>query len=327
MFDLIVIGDGIAARTVLAALDRNYKVLQIADSLKYPPASLAAGALASRYGARTGLSELGDLNVSSYQMFKKFVQQMDLGLTPLAMKYFIHASNSSEEKLKSFQNRWGIEAGQKIGDYLQVQEESFLIDPLDYLNLLETKRSCDLSQCEQTVLEINEQEVICCDGKKFQAPVVIDCTGAYIDHLKVDQKVAYGAYYCLPYTGLSENLAWNINGVNILYHSQRGELVIGATTQNDGSMLPNLALFASWRPAIDELFKFHQLAPIDWEQGSFVSGLRSKGKKRLPRFEWIERDQMAIFHVSGLYKNGLMYSVSALSQLQERVKLHSKLQL
>lgn len=322
-FDIIVIGDGIAARTILSALDPSYNVLQLYQNKWYPPATLAAGALASTYGARPGLSKLGNLNVDSYQFFKKFIQQMELPWSPATMQYFFKKSNEDENSRQAFQTRWKENGISEDSQYMLSQEEAYLIDPVVYMQLLLEKFQAKVQRLETSVMTAEPHKVTDHLGRHYTANYILDCTGAYQDHMNKNHKVVFGSYYAIPYDYTSPSFAWNLNQINILFHSKSSKLVIGATTQNDQSMVADLFKMKNWQHSIDELFAHKGLPAIPWKLAKLNCGLRSKGPKRLPSFHW---DQNT-FQISSLYKNGLMYSVWGLQTLGQKIRLHPKLQL
>lgn len=322
-FDIIVIGDGFAARTVLASLDKSYHVLQIFDKKRFPAASASAGALASTYGARKGLSELGDINVESFESFQNFIRNMNLPYCVQKMLYYFDPKKGSEIEQQRFTSRWGDEKIKKEEHYWCAKDHAFLIDPQSYLDDLKTKFNDSIETKRGTVVSIKDKQVTLADGDVFSAKYVIDCSGAFGDCKKHKKhKIAFGAYFKIPYDNGEQDFLLNLQGKNILYHHKQKQLVIGATTQNDGSMVADLATMWSWREGIDELFENLDLKHIDWGKAFLITGLRSKAQKRMPRFYWDED----VFSIYGLYKNGLMYSVKALEELSTKIQLDSKLQ-
>ena len=79
----------------------------------------------------------------------------------------------------------------------------------------------------------------------------------------------------------------------------------------------------NWHGPVDSLLESLTMPKVDWSKAQIMSGLRSKAKKRMPRFEWND----SVFSIYGLYKNGLIYSVSALEELSKKINLDSRLQL
>jgi hypothetical protein len=318
--DIVVIGDGLAARTVLASIDKNYNVLQVADNKKFPPASLSAGALASSYGARRGLSDLGDLNVASFEKFCRFVKSLSLNYEVQKMSYFINEDGISEIEKQRFFSRWGEEKISNKNGYFLAEDQAFLIHPHEYLSSLKKQYEDSFDFRSGTAFEIKNNNVVLDRNEVVEAKFIIDCRGAY-DNQK-SHKVAFGSYYVISYEAGDNDILLNIKGTNILYHSQYKKIVIGATTQNDGSMSADLVTMQSWHNPTDNLLESLNLPNIDWSKAEIMSGLRSKAKKRMPRFEWND----SILSIFGLYKNGLMYSVSALEELSKKINLDSRLQ-
>lgn len=320
-FDIIVIGDGFAARTILAALDKKYRVLQVFCPNLFPKASASAGALASSFGAREGLSKLGDLNVASFRSFQRYIQKLGLPFRPKEMSYFFDFQNAEDREKQRFLSRWGEENISKNNRYWYAKDQAYLIDPALYLECLKNIYVNSIQSLEGRVDSYHNNEVLLYDGSKYTGNFIIDCTGAYGDDKQ--HKIAFGAYFRVPYCFNKEDFLLNLNGKNILYHHQQEQLIIGATTQDDKNMVANLTTMLSWQSEVDQLFNELNMPVVNWKAVGIITGLRSKAQKRIPNFSW--RD--SVFTVFGLYKNGLMYSVKALDELSIKLRLDSKIQL
>ena len=247
--DYLVFGDGFGGAMTTNRLLEEFpeaSVMQISNHRLYPPSSRSAGALASTFGARAGLSERGDLNLEAYQCFEKTFGHwnFDQGLSKVSMMFiepesFLHLCSSSQKEIlgkfyskeqylriaRSFKDRWSMKVAEKKLGFNIVKEDAFLVRPDLFLHSLrpENIRNSFQSFNIDHLHDFSNDQVHFQVGKQnysvnFKRAFVFG--GAYVyEHSKLIQiiqsnsasfsrskKVVFGSYGTIPSKALNDSL-------------------------------------------------------------------------------------------------------------------------
>ncbi|MGB0452427.1 MAG: FAD-dependent oxidoreductase [Bacteriovoracaceae bacterium] len=323
---IAIIGNGIAANTFLFLflekmtelnLEKNYVITQFFDEKMFPNASENAGAVVSTFGAERGLSPLGDVIVDSFKAFKEFSEKHCFdSVRSLEIEHI--TSKSHPENIQKFKKRFSNKEISENENFLKTQYLGYSVDPKTYLQELKDKiqkfENCELYTNDGAVVSIENESLRTFDKNQYFFDKLINCSGAYGDFLEDEgpwKKKSFGSYLDIQLPqGLSLDQKLRVfvfNNMNVIYKPSLNLVRVGATTLNEkfidrpfekSKLLQNFFSFLDYKK-IEGLNK----DDIDIQ---LVSGIRAKGKKRMPFWGEVKGNHLAL---TNLYKNGIMYAV------------------
>lgn len=310
--DLLVIGDGISARTFLNKLHQkkltsHLKIIQVFQNELAPACSYDSTSFVSLHGIEEGVSELGDLLRSGYFAFKKDFD--DAKNVEGVVKGYHYVSGD----LSLIEKRFGKEQIQELQipqtkSLIGVKLDSYFVSPIPYLNGLLTYQNV-ITRYSDFVVEIRLEDslVITQRGQKIYYKKLLVCTGAYTkifekifpSHKSIEHsKVAHGTYWSIPHIDMGEtSFTLTLDKSNLIYRSLEKRILIGGTTQSTSMCTPDHT----------EILKMYQKF-LDYVElpsfnlGKSFVGLRHKGQKRLPFYGEISQN---IYGMFATYKNGI----------------------
>ena len=337
MYSLAIVGNGIAAQTLLYFLkEKNFPLRNIchiaADNLA-TPASLNNTGLVSPMGVKKGLSPLGDILTESWSFFTKWVEQnKPLGVHKgehhlLALKKE-NPNNSFEQLTRRFGPLDMISniAEKKLKEPLPGKTiPAYFIDPSTYLSWFKDKNK-EVSLIKDMVCKVERKEkgwiLHTLNKKQISTHILVIACGAFskiaadifIKKHFVKTEIIAGSFLQFKHSFSSlDHFAITLEGSNLIY--RRDHLLLGATSQ--GAVLA---------PFLGQLKEFHRQIPLHLgkhftlpplEKGKIISAYRHKGEKRLPF--WGKMDSH-LYGIHSLYKNGLSTSLLAADQLSDELK-------
>lgn len=302
---IAIVGAGIAAECFKHYFFRRANELNLEFALDQYSSTLAAPtsntstSIISRRGLKRNLSELGDTLDDAYLEFQKFISiYPDIaGLTETKIVH--RCSLESEKAVGKFIRRFG--QADRFDEYLEVIEPAFIVENQKMINWFKIDQAITVNQVDKLIT--SPAELIQYDFVFYftgSAGKIFDLTGAETTN---HAQLAHGSF--LQFENFedvenifSENLIYEIDGVDLIYRRPAKQLIIGASTANIG---------AQFSHDIISLKNFHQqisqkfIIP-KFDEFKFISGLRLKGRKRLPSIH--VGDEPNSFVVNSLYKNG-----------------------
>ena len=262
MFDLTVIGNGIAANLFLMEFyknHRNKRVLQIFENKICPTCSTSNTGTVFLPGVEPNVSPLGDIIYNSFLVAKDFFERNNpAGVEKAPFFYLCHGEKDSPEEFKrrfqsveEVQPLFNTKLGMKSTALGKVWN-GFIIDPIPFLNYLLT-RKLDVANGN---LEIREDLVVglqkektglslqLLGGQLVRTRRLVLCTGAYTKTFEAilpqnqvisKSKIVPGSYLEKEGVDLGEH-SFSIyrKGQNLVYHGKNKKLVLGATRQKEG---------------------------------------------------------------------------------------------
>lgn len=337
----IVIGDGIAARTLIFYLSQYHSdipVLQFSKEEIYPSCSRRTTSVNSLRGTRKGVSELGDLIVNSYEEFEKFYNKFTPDGVVKTNEFAICDEKSSEYAKwqkrytdnASYTNALPVFQNSLTSSYWVARNDAYIISQYTYLDWL--GNTSKTKRIYENVIEIVGRRVKTLTGE-YEGRKIFICAGIWnrnFLYLVQDEKLRKRLEHSKPVAGtyceiainnisnknlnLEQSWAISIDGINIIYRCSDKKILIGATTENMSEvLLPNRQLFSAvYERAIAFLNPLAEFPP--YKEVELFCGIREKGQKRLPFWGEIAPDT---FMVSALYKNAFTLANLAASELSK----------
>ncbi|RLA62587.1 MAG: hypothetical protein DRQ89_09160 [Epsilonproteobacteria bacterium] len=340
MYDLTVIGDGIAANLFLIEYLKKspQKVLQIHAEDKALPCTQNTTGTIFLKGVEMGRSPLGDLIYRSYHEAASFFKQHNPpGINSATLFYVCDGKKDTKaEFIRRFETVEPIDNFAPTPHRPSKQEwgktwDGFVLNSTPFREYLDkTKR--DLGQGN---LEIKEDLLVgvqngsdhislkLLNGEVITTKKLVLCTGAYTKlYQKIypeipviaNSKIIPGSYLETENVDLGEStFVLARSGHNLIYHSEYKRLIIGATHQLGELQAPDYANLQAAHQNFSDLLDV-QLPPIS--TFSVKSGLRHRGVKKLPFWGRVEGEIYGIF---SLYRNGLTFPFLAARELSDSI--------
>lgn len=308
-YDYVIVGDGIAARCVLhhLSLDKNLSkksILQVASDSLQPACSLRTTSVVSSGLHQKGLSELGDLICDSLDSFLEYYQKFSpKGVYP-AKQYSI---GDRVKPSTVFYNTACFES-----DCFQIHADVFLDD----LKARSLARLDNFKFQNDACLEINQEKKTIYTQSKSMITYdkLILCTGAYTcmllkEEVLTDGKPVAGSYYQWSDIKFDESFVISKGHFNIIYRKENESMLFGGTSLEGLVFVDNVVELNDAYYDLLKLFPTINFPDIDKAQ--VFTGIRHKGKKRLPQLRVIGD----ISVLNCLYKNGFTFAFHLAHQL------------
>lgn len=301
-FDLIIVGYGIAARCLLREMAKedkfhNKKILVLQSEDFFRSCSLNTTSVVCLSGVEKGISPLGDMIVDSYQVATQFYKELESDIVEKG----IQISLKKDEK----------------NSLIEEHFDAFFIHPEKLLEKIESeyKNILSLTFVNDVVGAIrNEGNNIWIEGRKynFVSETVVVAAGAWSNFLEKDiacddlcrSKFVSGSYLIFNDVDYGEKaFSYSYGHFNIIYRAKSHQLLIGGTTVKENIEAPSVVELHEQYSVFKELL-FNRLKLPPFEKAFIKTGMRHKGRKRMPFFGEVSP---GLFLMSGLYKNGFSF--------------------
>lgn len=339
-FDIIIIGNGIAAKCFLlelasAKINKNIRVLQLYSDEKQVPCSIRSTGIVALNGTKKGTSVLGDLIVDSYELTKDFFEKNSPDGVSKAINYHICGEEGPSELLDRYGSALAKDGLDEIGylfkgkELLQIQS-AYLINTEKFLPWMDSEINDSLSKNSKITLVKRSESVTKIDqknnrykletesGAEMEGDILLVCTGAYTKlsnelFPKVDSinrsKVVEGGY--LQFSEIdfgTKDFVISRNFKNLIYRHSDKTFMIGPMAC-DGEI--ELSEFKALKEEYLSIQKLFVKGPPYWPEfkmGELFIGKRHKGIKRKPFWGKIsDLDSPPMFGIFSLYKNGFTF--------------------
>lgn len=329
VYDLIVVGNGLAAQTFLFELfkhlksdvkkSQNFSVAQIFSEEIAPACSLRSTASVSLNGTEEGISDLGDDLRNSFFLFEDFVKDQGPEGVEAVRQMVTFSNNAEKEKLIRRYKKLNLIKNPLFNfEVLGVELDSYLVSPTTYGNWFNGKISSEKIDQKKNFLKSMTSDPdgsLTCElmnSEKVRAKKVVLCTGAYAkifsqfylatEEFHATQTVA-GAYLEKTINLSTSSFYITIDRHNLIYRSFDQTLIMG-TASRDGAF--NISDYAE----LEDIYKVF-CSFVNFSLGSFSSfktvvGLRHKAQKRRPVARALN-DEKTIYMINGFYKNGYSF--------------------
>lgn len=341
VYDLIVVGNGLAAQTFLYELfshlnadvkkSQNFSIAQIFSEEVAPSCSLRTTATVSLNGTEEGISELGDELRSSFFKFEQFFKQHQ----PDGVEEVSQLVTSTNDLDKARLIRRYKVLGPLTSPLLKTEVsgvilDSYVLSPLVYTQWFSQKMSTNtIIQKKNFVKKIEERAdgLIHCelmDSEVLTARKIVLCTGAYAkvfsQFYPATQSigctsVVAGSYFEKTIDLNIPSFYLTIDGHNCIYRSSEKKLIIGSAS-SDGAV--SVSDFNELKTIVENFRKLvtFDLGPL--QDFKAVSGLRHKGIRRRPVVSALNAEK-SIYMISGFYKNGFTFSLHFAEKMAKKI--------
>lgn len=341
IYDLIVVGNGIAAQTFLfelfAKLDvlksQNFSVAQIYSEEISPACSLRSTASVSLSGIEEGISELGNELSDSFFLFEEFQRKYRPEGVEKIRQFITFSSLGEKEKLMRRYKELKKNKHPILKKEMEAVElDSYLIDPIllnSWFNEQLSSHGIVRKKNFLKNLTQNSEGIIECallSSEIIKTKKIVLCTGAYAqlfsafyqgsEDLKKTQTVA-GSFLERSINLNSPSFFVTIDGHHLIYRQEAQKLILGSLSQNGSIVMAH-------HQELDELlslFNLHsQFSLGQLHDFKIVTGLRHKGQKRRPLVKALDF-QKKIYMINGLYKNGYSFSHLCAKKIVSEINL------
>lgn len=315
-YDLIVVGNGIAAHCLLWNIAenpilKNLKILQLHDDSAFPACSLRTTSVVSMDVHSRGLSELGDLLVNGHESFENFVSSFKPDGVTAGKQFYVYPHWKTPHKISQYHKRYGEEMITEYG-CRGIYKRCFLVEPEKMLEFMRNSYLSKLSNhkiIQRKVESINQEEKSLDVGlDKFNYKKLLLATAAYTQFIfkndELESGVPVSGTYCVWKDSnlFSENKVLTSGHFNIIYRKETNELLFGGTIKEGYILENNLADLHKEYETLKNHFSDIDFPKI--ETADIFTGIRHKGRRRLPVSKQVTED---IFVLNSLYKNGFSF--------------------
>lgn len=338
IYDLVVIGNGIAAQVFLWNLFEDIKcqdfsVAHISDEKMAPSCTRRSSATVSLNGISEDVSPLGNDMRTAYFLFKNFVEEFKPEGVIQVDRHVIATNESDEKKLiRRYKKIDSITSPYFKKTHSGVIYPSYLINNDNYHTWLQkySQKKTETFNLFIKNIKKNDDGLFICESscqKAITAKKVLLATGAYAkifngffqditgSDKEIKNEIKAGTYLEKEIKLPFDSFYLSIDSYNILYKSNI--LQIGSS-----SVLG--AFEAAPLVECEEVLK-HCQKYVNFELGQMseykkITGLRHKAPKRM--IECAEsKVTLGLYHINGLYKNGFSMSFLSAKRLLELLKI------
>jgi hypothetical protein len=328
IYDLIVVGNGIAAQTFLFELftkldvkkRQNFSVAQIYSEEIAASCSLRTTATVSLSGIEEGVSDLGNELRDSFFLFEEFQKTHN----PAGVEKVTQVISYSNDKDKAKMIR-RYKVLKKVGHPVLKEEmegtqlNSYLVQPLLLNSWFKDRLSHhNIIQKKNFLKKFakNNDGIIECEllsNEVIKTKKIVLCTGAYAklfseffdDTLDLKNTQTVPGSFLERSVNLSRPSFYvTIDELNLIYRGQEQTLIVGSASSNGGIVL------ADYKDLNELLVMFNQKCNFfigELSDFKIVTGLRHKGVRRRAIAKALDLEKN-IYLISGLYKNGFTSS-------------------
>jgi hypothetical protein len=338
IYDLVVIGNGIAAQSFLWNLSntdsksQNFSIAHVYSNEIAPPCSFRSSATVSLNGIEEDVSPLGNDMREAFFLFEDLYKKYQPnGVEVVTRKVIATNENDTKKLTRRYKILKSISSESLKITYPGAEYTSYIITPevfLDWMGKHITVKKNnypffvrDISEVDGVFnLKLQSKEVIL-------AKKILFATGAYAkifekfyappESASIENKnmIKAGSYLERSIDLGPKSFYLSIDGHQILYRKNSFEqkLIIGSVTTIGAYEAPDFC-------ELNELFsKLKALVTFDMGNISdykVVTGLRHKGPKRLAICEAIDLEKR-LFRINGLYKNGYTLGLLAAKRMEK----------
>ena len=345
-YDLIIIGDGLAARCFLYELAKkspSLNILQVFSEDKAPACSFKTTSHICLNGVQLGVSKLGDLLFESYKIteniFKtenpngvyegeqfSLCKDGEFGRSEFIRRY------KKVDKFDTFTNNIDVSNLENWGLFYH----KYVIDAEAFMawlkNQYESKLKIDIKKAFVTsqILSADSVEVVTSE-QTYTTSKLLVCAGAYSKMFEEEldfepltkSKVVPGQYITFEDVDWgSENFAISKKKYTVCYRAYNNTLMIGGTSLNADDDISDITPLEFEYEQIQKILGDAKILPA-FEKGIIRHGLRHKGWQRKPFWGLIKESESAkVYGMFGLYKNGFTFPFLGAKKLVEQMKLY-----
>lgn len=327
IYDLIVVGNGLAAQTFLFELfndvkkSQNFSVAQIFSEEIAPSCSLRTLATVSLSGIEEGISDLGNELHSSYFMFEEFVEKHSPKGVEVVDQIVTYTTPKEKGKMERRYKKLHVLTDPLFKEEFEgVRLNSYIISPEIYSSWFDEKinnQKVDRIKDFVRGLSVDNEGIVECtllSGNKIRAKKILLCTGAYskiFSDFYGSPSILKEKTHSVAGSFLERSIDLNrpsffivIDGLKLVYRDAEKLLTLGVSSTQGAFLSVD---FNELNGALDFFHQKLNLSLGSLSDFKVKTGLRHKGIKRRPFYEALHADK-PIYLISGLYKNGFTFA-------------------
>lgn len=342
IYDLAIIGNGIAAQTFLWNLSReesksqNFSIAHIYSEHMAPACTLQSSATVSLNGIEEDVSPLGNDMREGYYLFDELFNKFRPDGVERVNRVVVGTNESDLKKLtRRYKQLDEIISDKFKSKHLGKEYPSYLISPVVFSHWLNSQICIlkdDYKLFAKNIEKIDELYIVYLEnGSALKARKVLFSTGAFakiferffahnkIENLEEKNTIKAGCFLHREVDLKMDSFYLSIDGHLILYRNNENEkkLIIGNITMMGAYEAPNFAELDKLLSKLESYLTFSLGKLSDFKT---TTGLRHKGPKRLLIAEAID-EKNTLFRINGLYKNGYTLSLVAAKRMLEMIKV------
>lgn len=342
IYDLAVIGNGIAAQSFLWNLSMNtnfnggepYSIAHLYTEKIAPPCSLRSSATVSLNGVEEDVSPLGNDLREAYYLFENFFNQhCPEGVEKIKRSVLSTNENDTAKLKRRYKALSWIEPNNIKGKYLGIEYFSYVITPKDFLKWMTSQIKIPKDNFPYMVKDIikNKEDftIVLQDESTLLTKKILFATGAFSkifenfylfskeNSFEEKNAIKSGTYLERDLYLGEKSFYITIDGNLLLYRKNCNEnkLIIGSLSNEGAYEFPDIKSLSELLLKLNEIVTFDLGHIKDY---SIVTGLRHKGKKRMLICTSLD-DEKKIFTLNGLYKNGYSLSFLGAKRMQSLI--------
>lgn len=332
--DIVIIGNGIAAKCVIYNLNKiGFNNITVIASEDFAPmTTMRSTAINSLRGTSPGKSDLGDLILASYKDFEEFVNtEKPKGIyKSIEYRTWVHEGKKHSNALRRYSSYENGNVFKCFRSPLKmnlnfVEHEAYVFSPEIFFEWFESKLTYKL--VDDFVININEESVHTQKGSSITYDKLVLCTSYMSDlysSLVDDPKIKKQLEHSKPVAGtfmkfkiddfkkeeldLESSYSFVVEDIHFIVRHESRDIILGVTSSNQTLSFQDnfLGLKEKYLKLQSFLDGVLTLPPLD--AGSMVTGIRHKGQLRMPFFGQISKNKFGIW---ALYKNAYTFSFTA----------------
>jgi hypothetical protein len=350
VYDLAIIGNGIAAQSFLwnlqekylgseqASKSQTFSIAHIYSEKIAPACSLRSSATISLNGIDEDVSPLGNDMRTAYFLFNEFVKKHNPEGVEEVKRVVVGTNDNDIKKLtRRYKTLSAINNPRLKDTFFGTEYLSFIISPLTYSEWLKNNLQIKKTDFPFFLKNLEKGEnyfqLTLEDLSVIRAKKVLFATGAYHkifekfystsndqESIEIKNTIKAGSFFERHIDLGPASFYLSIDGHQVLYRKNINEstLILGSATTIGAYEAPDLE-------ALSVLFyKLKNLLTFEiGEIGDFkiTTGLRHKGPKRMLMSEALN-NELTLFRINGLYKNGYTMSLLAAQKMSELIKFN-----
>lgn len=333
IFDLAVIGNGIAAQSFLWNLShrerksQDFSIAHVYSEKLAPACTLRSSATVSLNGINEDVSALGNDMREAFFMFDNFFKQYRPEGVESVIRTVVSTNENETKKLTRRYEKLNTVISDKLKDQFSgTQYDSYMVTPEIF-----TKWLSDNTKIKKTDFPLFLKNLKKCDdvyhlflenGQTIKAKKILFAMGAYskifenfflplgAESIEAKNSIKAGSYFEKNCDLGNDSFYFSIDGIQVLYrkNAHENKLIIGSATALGAYELPDYAVLEELFMKVKALLTFEIGEMSDFK---IITGLRHKGPKRLLICDCIDGEEKTLFRINGLYKNG--YSMGFLA--------------
>ena len=326
IYDLAVIGNGIAAQTFLwnlSSLDcigQNFTIAHIYSEKLAPACTLRSSATVSLNGIDEDVSPLGNDMREAFFMFDDLFKNHTPKGVQKVTRTVVSTNESDTKKLtRRYKTLKTVESALMKDQFLGTQYNSYIITPEIFTKWLSENTQIRKTNFELFLKDLNKYndhyQLILENGEVVKAKKILFAMGAYskifekfltppdADSIENKNSIKAGSYFEKVCDLREDSFYLSIDGHQVLYrkNAYESKLIIGSATAMGAYEVPDYQALSLIFNKVKPLLTFDIGEMTDFK---VITGLRHKGPKRLLISECIDGEQKSLFRINGLYKNG-----------------------